>query len=311
MGSASFPWHRGAFGVLLSAILLSPFLAVGAVPDDRRRPPRRRLASPRRRRGQQSVVIRGNRRIEAETILAYMDLKPGQKVTAEDLNRAVRRLFDTGLFRDVQIIPEDNQLIVEVVENPSINEIAFEGNDALSDEDLQQIISLRPRLPFTVSAAEADAQAIVEVYRRTGRYGAEVEPVIIERSDNRVDLVFEINEGKLTGVSAIDFVGNQVYLGPPAARRHRDVGDAACCPSSRRRTSTTRTGSSSTRSCCATTTSSAAMPTSPCCRRRPSWRPTAKASSSPSRSTRASSTVSASSTSTSPPAASIPPSSRR
>ena len=160
---------------------------------------------------EQAVTVRGNRRIEAETILSYMDLAQGQTVTAEDLNRAVRRLFDTGLFKDVQIIPAQDQLIVEVVENPSINEIAFEGNDALEDEDLERIISLRPRLPFTVSSAEADAQAIIEIYRRTGRYGAEIEPVIIERSDNRVDLVFEISEGELTGVSAIDFVGNSVY----------------------------------------------------------------------------------------------------
>ncbi|MEO1491036.1 MAG: outer membrane protein assembly factor BamA [Pseudomonadota bacterium] len=160
---------------------------------------------------EQAVAVRGNRRIEVETILSYMNLEQGQTVTAEDLNRSVRRLFDTGLFKDVRIIPSENRLIVEVVENPSINEIAFEGNDALKDEDLERIINLRARLPFTVSAAEADAQAIIEIYRRTGRFGAEVEPVIIERSDNRVDLVFEITEGDLTGVSSIDFVGNQIF----------------------------------------------------------------------------------------------------
>ncbi len=217
MGFASLPWHRGACGALLSAALILPGIVAatfGSAPAFAQAPVIAQAPA-----GQQSVVIRGNRRIEAETILAYMDLRPGQRVTPEDLNRAVRRLFDTGLFRDVQIIPENNQLIVEVIENPSINQIAFEGNDALSDEDLQRIISLRPRLPFTISAAEADAQAIVEVYRRTGRYGAEVEPVIIERSENRVDLVFEINEGNLTGVSAIDFVGNQIY----SDRRLRSV----------------------------------------------------------------------------------------
>ncbi len=168
---------------------------------------------------EQRVLVRGNKRIEAETILSYMNLREGQTVTAEQLNRAVRRLFDTGLFRDVQIVPGENELIVEVVENPSINRIAFEGNDALKDEDLEQIISLRSRLPFTVSAAEADAQSIIEVYRRTGRYGAEVEPVIIERSDNRVDLVFEITEGDITEVERIDFVGNTLY----SDRRLRSV----------------------------------------------------------------------------------------
>jgi outer membrane protein insertion porin family len=219
MGSASHPWHRGACRILLPGALLAagltaalPFLASPAFAQA----PAVQQTAPI---GQQPVVVRGNRRIEAETILAYMDLRPGQTVSAEDLNRAVRRLFDTGLFQDVQIVPQDGRLIVEVVENPSINEIAFEGNDVLADEDLEQIISLRPRLPFTISAAEADAQAIIEVYRRTGRFGAEVEPVLIERSENRVDLVFEIEEGDLTGVSAIDFVGNQVF----SDRRLRSV----------------------------------------------------------------------------------------
>jgi outer membrane protein insertion porin family len=157
------------------------------------------------------VIIRGNRRIEVETILSYMQLPSDRAITAEDLNIAVRRLFDTGLFRDVQVTPSEGQVIVEVDENPSISVIAFEGNDILADEDLQQIIQLRPRLPFTRSGAEADAQAIIEVYRRTGRYGAQVEPVIIERSENRVDLVFEINEGEVTGVNSIDFVGNELF----------------------------------------------------------------------------------------------------
>jgi len=158
-----------------------------------------------------TVTIRGNRRIEVETIVSYMQLPTDRGITAEDLNIAERRLFDTGLFRDVQITPSENQVIVEVDENPSISVIAFEGNDILQDDDLTKIIRLRPRLPFTRSGAEADAQAIIEIYRRTGRYGAQVEPVIIERSDNRVDLVFEINEGDVTGINSIVFVGNERF----------------------------------------------------------------------------------------------------
>ena len=160
---------------------------------------------------QQGVEIRGNRRIEDATILSYMGLLADQRITAADLNIAVRQLFETGLFRDVRIVPVDGRLVVVVEENPIISEIAFEGNDALSDEELGQIASLRPRLPFTVAAAEADAAEIVEVYRRSGRYGAEVEPVVIERPDNRVDLVFEIDEGDPTGICSIDFVGNAIY----------------------------------------------------------------------------------------------------
>ena len=161
--------------------------------------------------GGATVVVQGNRRIEVETILSYMQLPTDRPVTAEDLNAAVRRLFDTGLFQDVRIVPAEDRIVVEVVENPSINRINFEGNDEIEDEELEQIIQLRPRLPFTASAAEADAQRIIEVYRRTGRYGAEVEPVVIQREDNRVDLVFEITEGPLTEVKSIDFVGNDAF----------------------------------------------------------------------------------------------------
>ena len=200
MARTSRPWRLLVCRTLLVALAFAAFPVPGL-----------KLPVAEAQTGQQSVVVRGNRRIEVETILSYMDLRQGQQVTPEDLNRAVRRLFDTGLFRDVVIVPGDDALVVQVVENPSISEIAFEGNSALQDEDLNQIINLRPRLPFTVSAAEADAQAIIEVYRRTGRYGAEVEPVIIERSENRVDLVVEIVEGDLTGVTAIDFVGNTVF----------------------------------------------------------------------------------------------------
>ncbi|HUS53737.1 MAG TPA: POTRA domain-containing protein, partial [Thermohalobaculum sp.] len=211
MRSATLNWRRRACRALavgIFASLIGPGLTgglTGGLPGDAGGGAAAQT-TPDSRSG---VTIRGNRRIEVGTILSYMELPTDRAVTAEDLNSAVRRLFDTGLFRDVQVIPGQDQLIVEVIENPSISVIAFEGNDVLSDEDLQQIIRLRPRLPFTLSSAEADAQAIIEVYRRTGRYGAQVEPVIIERDENRVDLVFEINEGEVTGVNSIDFVGNE------------------------------------------------------------------------------------------------------
>ncbi|MEO0992997.1 MAG: outer membrane protein assembly factor BamA [Pseudomonadota bacterium] len=157
------------------------------------------------------IVIRGNRRIEPGTIVSYMALPNDRAINAADLNAATRRLFDTGLFRDVQITPGGGGVLVEVVENPSINAVAFEGNDAVTDEDLERIVSARPRFPFTPAAAEADAQAIIEIYRRTGRYGAEVVPVTIERDDNRVDLIFEIDEGEMTGINSIDFTGNRAF----------------------------------------------------------------------------------------------------
>src|SRR5690625_1153039 len=207
MGNVSSPWPqmicRRLSPVMLVALSAAGAAALPNVPA--------MAQTPGAAASDQAVIVRGNQRIESDTILAYIDFEPGQTIGAEDLNQAVRRLFETGLFRDVRITPSGNQLIVDVVENPSISEIAFEGNKAITDEDLQQIVSLRSRLPFTVSAAETDAQRIIELYRRLGHYGAEVEPVIIERSENRVDLVFEIDEGKVTSVRSIDFTGNRKF----------------------------------------------------------------------------------------------------
>ncbi len=157
------------------------------------------------------IDVAGNQRIEADTIRVFAGIEPGQPVTPEDLNLAVRRLFDTGLFENVEVMPEAGRLLITVVENPSINQIAFEGNRSVDDETLAAAIELRSRLAFSVASAEADAQRIIEVYRASGRFGAEVEPVIIRLPDNRVDLVFQIFEGRPTRVQRVNFIGNEVF----------------------------------------------------------------------------------------------------
>jgi outer membrane protein insertion porin family len=157
------------------------------------------------------VDVAGNQRIEADSIRVFAGIEPGQPVTPEQLNLAVRQLFETGLFEDVTVQPEAGRLLITVVENPTINQIAFEGNDALDDEALTEAIQLRPRLAYSVAAAEADAQRIIDAYRAAGRFAAEVEPVIIRQPDNRVDLVFEITEGRVTRVQRVAFTGNQVF----------------------------------------------------------------------------------------------------
>jgi outer membrane protein insertion porin family len=157
------------------------------------------------------VDVAGNQRIEADTIRVFAGIEPGQPVTPEQLNLAVRNLFDTGLFEDVQVLPEAGRLVITVVENPTINQIAFEGNDSLDDDELYEIVQLRPRLAYSVPAAEADAQRIIDTYRAAGRYAAAVTPVIIRLPDNRVDLVYEIDEGRVTSVQRISFTGNQAF----------------------------------------------------------------------------------------------------
>jgi len=167
------------------------------------------------------ILVIGNRRIEPATVISYLALGVGDPISDAALNDSVRRLFDTGLFSDAAVAVDGGQLVVRVAENPTINRIAFEGNSALSDEALLPNISSRPRRAFTRSRAEADVQVLTELYRRAGRYGTTIEPVIIEQPDNRVDLVFEIDESAVTGINAISFVGNEVF----SDRRLRKVID--------------------------------------------------------------------------------------
>ena len=157
------------------------------------------------------IRIEGNQRIEPETIRSYMQLSPGDPFEAERIDRALKSLFATGLFADVRLRREANLLVVQVVENPIINRIAFEGNQRIDDEALQNEVQLRPRVVYTQTRVQADTKRILDVYRRSGRFAATVEPKVIPLDQNRVDLVFEINEGEVTEVRRIDFVGNRAF----------------------------------------------------------------------------------------------------
>lgn len=157
------------------------------------------------------IDVAGNRRIEANTVRAIAGIPTGQRVSPAQLNDALQALFASGLFEDVEFVPQAGRLIIQVVENPTINIVNFEGNKSLTDDVLANIIVLEPRRAFNIAAAEADALRIVEAYRARGQYSAEVRPVIIRRNDNRVDLVYEISEGRVTSISRISFVGNKRF----------------------------------------------------------------------------------------------------
>jgi len=166
-----------------------------------------------------SVVVRGNQRIEADTIRSYMLIQPGDAYEADRADRSLRTLFATGLFRDVRIGRDGSTLVVEVSENPVINRVAFEGNRRISDDVLLQQVQLRERSVLTPQLVQLDRQRILDVYARRGRFGAVVEPKLIELDQNRVNLVFEIMEGPTALVSRINFVGNAGF----SDARLRDV----------------------------------------------------------------------------------------
>ena len=141
-----------------------------------------------------------------------------------------------------------------MVENPVINRVAFEGNSKLKDEQLANEVQSKPRGTLSRPTVQADVQRIVEIYRRNGRFDVRVEPKIIELPNNRVDLVFEINEGEKTGVKKINFVGNNAYGDQRLQGRDQDLRDdvvlAARVPADRP-TSTIPTASRPTATCCA------------------------------------------------------------
>ena len=158
-----------------------------------------------------SFEIEGNQRIEDATILSFIDLPTGQSVSAARVNDGLQRLQDSGLFETVELVPQGNRLIVVVQEFPTINQINFEGNDRLDADILQSLVSSQVRRVFSPQQAERDAATIVQAYADQGRLTASVTPKIIRRSDNRVDLVFEISEGRTVEIERVSFVGNRDY----------------------------------------------------------------------------------------------------
>ena len=158
-----------------------------------------------------AIRIVGNARIESGTILSYMLVSPGDPANPDLIDRSLKTLFATGLFSDVSITRDGSALVVKVVENPLVNRVAFDGNHAIGDDALRALLELRPRSVFTPEIARSDRQKILDAYAKKGRYGATVEPKIIRLPDNRVDVVFEINDGIATLVSRITFVGNHAF----------------------------------------------------------------------------------------------------
>jgi outer membrane protein insertion porin family len=158
-----------------------------------------------------SIVVEGNRRVESDTVRSYFRVGPGERLDPIKADEGVKALFATGLFADVRYRWEGGRLVVTVVENQVISRVQFEGNKRVKDEQLTAEIQSKPRGSLSRPVVQADVQRIVEIYRRSGRYDVRVEPKIIERPNNRVDLVFEITEGSKTTVKDIEFVGNRAY----------------------------------------------------------------------------------------------------
>ena len=158
-----------------------------------------------------NVRVEGNRRVEDATVLSYARLPAGRAVSAADVNAALQGLVGSGLFRSVDVVPQGRTLVITVDEYPIINRISIEGNRRIPDEALAEIVGSQPRRVLDPGQAEADAAAIADAYRQGGRVSVSVEPRIIERDDNRVDLIFEVSETRVVEIERLSFVGNREF----------------------------------------------------------------------------------------------------
>jgi len=159
----------------------------------------------------QTITVEGAQRLEPDTVRSYIDLKPGQPYDRESLDQALKALFATELFADVQIRDNAGALVIQVKENPVINRIVLEGNKRLKEDKIRPEIRLAPRQIFSRSKVRADVARIVELYRRQGRFAATVEPKMVPLGQNRVDVVFEIVEGPKSKVRKINILGNEEF----------------------------------------------------------------------------------------------------
>lgn len=184
--------HAIAIACLLGLFAAMPVLAQGSQPI-------------------RDIIIEGNQRIEVSTIQNYLTLQPGGTYSSAEADQSLKALFATGLFSDVNLRLQGNTLIVRVTENPVVNRILLEGNRRIQADQIRNELQLKARQVYTRAKVQADTQRIQQIYRRSGRFAATVEPKVIQLPQNRVDLVFEITEGPVTGVSRIRFIGNQRF----------------------------------------------------------------------------------------------------
>ena len=157
------------------------------------------------------IIIRGNQRVENETILSYMQIGAGDAIDDELIDESIKSLFQTGLFRDVSVVRQGSALVVTVSENPLINVVNFEGNEEIDDETLLKEVEVRERIIFTKARVASDTQRVLALYQKQGFYNVTVAPKMIRLPENRINLVFEINEGGKTHVQQINFTGNNSF----------------------------------------------------------------------------------------------------
>ncbi len=207
-----------ALGLLLSSTVLAgsasaAFAQTAGPAAPTPAAPQATVPAPTLPQGQQirSITVNGSQRIEADTVRSYIQLRVGDIYTQVAADQALRDLFETELFADVSIRNNDGAVVIDVKENPVINRVILEGNKRIKEDKILPEIRLSPRQIFTRTKVRADVARIIELYKRQGRFAATVEPKMVQQDQNRVDVVFEINEGPRSKVRQINILGNEKF----------------------------------------------------------------------------------------------------
>ncbi|MCE3233194.1 MAG: yaeT [Rickettsiaceae bacterium] len=182
--------HKLSFIVIAISLLISPIARAERITD---------------------IVIENNQRVEIETIKSYMDISAGDQFDQEKINSSLKKMFATGLFADISVSRSGGAVVIKVTENPIVNKVTFEGNKRINDDVLTNEVSLSPRSVYTKAKIQDDTNRIQDIYRKSGRYSVSVEPKIVELDQNRVNIIFEISEGKKATIGKIYFLGNQMF----------------------------------------------------------------------------------------------------
>src|ERR1700704_4630298 len=195
------PGRRCCLSVAAGALLVAA-LALFSAPA---------LAIEAAAQGRETITVEGNRRIDADTVRSYFHAAPDGRFDEAARDAALKALLATGLFNNVTIDRTGERLVVHLTEAPVLDRVAFEGNKKIKDKDLEAVIESKPRGALQRAAVQADVGRIMEAYRHAGRDDVGVVPKIIDRGNDRVDLIYEVSEGKKTTVRQINFVGNKVF----------------------------------------------------------------------------------------------------
>ena len=156
------------------------------------------------------VEAKGNDRITLETIMIFADIALGKDYEVQDVNQVIKKLYETTFFSNISASIKDGILIIQVKENPIINEVVFKGEKAKKfKEKLKEVLSLRENSSFIIGKIKNDINIIKMFYKTLGFYFVEIEADIEKLKKNRVNIIYSINKGEKAKIAKIYFLGDK------------------------------------------------------------------------------------------------------